>query len=63
MKDETCKYIRRAVDAHGTNWKTSCGREVRCEVPEEVGICFAPLPNESGDFCHFCGKKIETNQK
>jgi len=54
----TCQYTKIKSDSYGTNWKTSCGKEVRCEAPIEVGFSFDPLPNANGKFCSFCGKEI-----
>lgn len=54
-----CKYTRIKSDGYGVDWKTQCGREVRCESPIEVGFSSAPLPNEDGDYCHYCGKIIK----
>lgn len=54
----TCTYIKIRSDGYGTDWKTKCGHAVRCEAPMEVGFSFDPLPNEDGEFCRYCGKKI-----
>lgn len=60
---ETCTYTEGKSDGYGTNWKTACGKRVRCEAPIEVGFSFAPKPNEDGKFCHFCGKEIVLKEK
>ena len=59
----TCTYTKIKADDWETVWKTQCGNKVYCKVPEEVGICFAPLPNENGKFCYYCGKEIELKEK
>lgn len=56
---QVCEYIKQSQDGYGTNWKTSCGHKIRYNAPIEVGFSSAPLPNESGKFCSFCGKLIE----
>lgn len=58
MSEKHCIYKKASSDGYGTNWKTQCGRRVRCEAPIEVGMSFPPLPNEDGKFCHYCGKEI-----
>ena len=58
-----CFYTKGRSDGWGVEWKTQCGHKVHCETPEEVGICFAPLPNEDGKFCRYCGKEIELKEK
>lgn len=55
---KTCKYIEIGHDSYGTNWKTECGRTVRCEAPIDVGFSFDPLPNEDGKFCPYCDGEI-----
>jgi hypothetical protein len=59
----TCLYSRVKSDGYETTWKTACREKVYCQVPEEVGFCSAPLPNENGKFCHFCGNMIELDVK
>jgi len=60
---DKCVYTKERQDGYGTDWSTACGRDVRCEAPVDVGWSFAPLPNEGGKFCHFCGKEIELKGK
>ena len=60
---EVCKYKKVSVDGYGTDWKTQCGKKLRCEAPIDVGFSFAPLPNEDGKYCHFCGKLIKLVKK
>lgn len=60
---DTCTYEEAQRTGYYTDWKTACGEDVRCDVPEEVGICFAPKPNEHGKYCHFCGKLIVLKEK
>lgn len=55
----TCLYTKKSVTPYRTTWETTCGNSVSCPVPEEVGMCFAPLPNEYGKYCSYCGKLIE----
>lgn len=55
----TCTYREANSDGWGTTWKTQCGKQLYCQAPEEVGMSFAPLPNKDGEYCHFCGKKIQ----
>ena len=58
MSEKFCTYEKTSADGYGTNWETECGRMLRMEAPIEVGFSFAPLPNEDGKFCQYCGKKI-----
>lgn len=58
-----CVYTKGSSNGYEVNWKTECGNRVVCEVPTEVGFQRAPLPNETGKFCHFCGKKIQLKEK
>jgi hypothetical protein len=57
-----CAYTKTGSDGYGTDWKTNCGRTLRCEAPIDVGFSSAPLPNEDGEYCHFCGKKIKISK-
>lgn len=62
MSGETCVYTKAKESrwsGYGTDWKSACGHSVRCEAPIDVGFSSAPLPNEDGKFCHYCGKVIE----
>ena len=61
--NETCLYTKTKSDGYGAEWKTACGEDIYCETPDDVGICFPPLPNEDGKFCHFCGKEIKIKEK
>ena len=54
-----CTYTKVKTDSYGADWITECGRRVRCEAPIDVGMVFPPLPNKTGKFCHYCGKRIE----
>ena len=58
MAEKVCVYKKIHADGWGATWKTSCGHKVYCASPEEVGMNFPPLPNEDGEFCHHCGKRI-----
>lgn len=58
-----CEYKKKSSDGYGTNWWTECGHRVRCEAHIEVGFNSAPLPNEDGKFCHYCGKEIIIKEK
>jgi hypothetical protein len=61
--DDKCVYIKNITTPYGTHWKTKCGHGIYMEAPIKVGFSFAPLPNEGGKFCHYCGKEIEIRQK
>lgn len=63
MTKKHCVYTQTGIDGYGTNWVTACGRFVRVEAPIEVGFCPAPMPNEDGKFCHYCGLEIELKEK
>jgi hypothetical protein len=58
-RKEKCAYKRLGSDGHGTDWETECGRRVRCSGPMDVGMSFDPMPNEDGEFCHYCGGVIK----
>lgn len=60
---ETCVYTEKKSDGYGTDWRTACGEQMRCESPIEVGICFPPKPNAYGKYCHYCGKQIVLKEK
>lgn len=63
MAEKICTYTETGSDGYGTNWKTECGSNIRMEAPIEVGISFAPKPNEDGKFCYYCGKEIALKEK
>lgn len=51
-----CTYKETNSDGYYTTYKTTCGKSVSYEVPEEVGMCFAPLPTDNGNkYCSYCG--------
>lgn len=58
-----CSYKKISQDGWGTNWKTSCGKEIRMEAPMDIGFMPAPLPNECGQYCAYCGKVILLKNK
>jgi len=58
MTKDTCKYTKIHQDGYGATWKTSCGKEAKYAAPEEVGMCFPPLPTDCGTYCTNCGKRI-----
>lgn len=58
-----CEYRVAEKDGFGTEWVTACGHRLYKEVPEEVGICFAPKPTEGGAiYCRWCGKLIDCKE-
>jgi hypothetical protein len=59
---KACTYTKVKVDGYGTDWHTSCGRDMRYESPIEVGFSFAPDPTEVGTYCTHCGGKIVLNE-
>lgn len=59
----TCTYKKGKADGFGTEWKTACGYDVYCSTPTEVGFSPAPLPNEVGRFCPYCGRLISLDAK
>ena len=55
----SCIYTRTDMNGYYDTWKTSCGKNIRIDAPEEVGMSFAPLPTDGGGiYCTYCGKKI-----
>lgn len=59
MATTKCVYSKiSSNDGYDTVWRTNCGKHVKCESPEVVGMSFTPLPTENGEFCHYCGGKI-----
>ncbi len=55
----TCDYDRGRMDGYSTSWSTSCGNEMECSVPEDVGFQRAPDPNAHGRlYCTWCGGLI-----
>lgn len=56
-----CEYTKIKEDGYHAYWKTECGHDIRIASPMEVGFPRAPLPNEDGEFCPYCGKKIRLN--
>jgi len=53
-----CRYKITARDSYGTTWGTSCGHEMECAAPIEVGFAHDPLPTELYTYCPHCGLKI-----
>lgn len=54
-----CIYTMGTQNGYETAWKTECGHVIVMRTPVEVGFAPAPLPNEDGKFCHYCGKVIQ----
>jgi hypothetical protein len=56
----SCIYTRTAVTSYYDLWRSSCGKQIRIDSPEEVGWSHAPLPTDGGaKFCAYCGKPIQ----
>jgi hypothetical protein len=53
-----CVYTKKSSDPYGDDWETACGKKIRYDAPEEVGMSFAPLPIAVGEYCSHCGGKI-----
>lgn len=59
-----CTYTKKTSDGYYTTWKTECGNKFRVVAPDDIGICFAPLPTEGGKlYCPYCGKKVAYKEK
>lgn len=55
----SCIYTLTDSNGYYDTWKTSCGKSIRINAPEEIGMSFAPLPTDDGArFCTYCGKPI-----
>ncbi len=57
-QERTCTYTVKEKDGFGTLWTTGCRGRLYVAAPVEVGLSFAPMPNEDGKFCSFCGGVI-----
>ena len=58
LAQQGCTYTVKEMDGFGTLWATECGEELYVAAPEAIGFSLAPMPNEDGKFCQFCGNKI-----
>lgn len=58
-----CVYREIGSDGYGTDWQASCGYQLRCSAPIDVGWSFDPLPTENGKYCHKCGGEIVLKER